>query len=203
MLGLSAPECHRLLSYLSGRGWLTRIRRGLYGLVSLDTTHPDEWVGDPWVLAAKLYGPSYYIGGWSACEHWDLTEQLFRETVVVTSRRARRRDSLFMEFLSLSGSQAKRKSLAPVSSGVTRPGSMFPTHLARSSTSSPILRWGVESGTLPMSWRLTITAIIGMRRSWETIWGGSATVLSINAWGTWSRHWAWMPRTCCGNASSA
>ena len=93
-LGLSAPECHRLLSYLSGRGWLTRIRRGLYGLVSLDTTHPDEWVGDPWVLAAKLYGPSYYIGGWSACEHWDLTEQLFRETVVVTSRRARRRDSL-------------------------------------------------------------------------------------------------------------
>ena len=87
-------ECHRLLSYLSGRGWLTRIRRGLYGLVSLDTTHPDEWVGDPWVLAAKLYGPSYYIGGWSACEHWDLTEQLFREIVVVTSRRARRRDSL-------------------------------------------------------------------------------------------------------------
>ena len=93
-LGLSAPECHRLLSNLSGRGWLTRIRRGLYGLVSLDTIHPDEWVGDPWVLAAKLYGPSYYIGGWSACEHWDLTEQLFRETVVVTSRRARRRDSL-------------------------------------------------------------------------------------------------------------
>ena len=93
-LGLSAPECHRLLSYLSGRGWLTRIRRGLYGLVSLDTTHPHEWVGDPWVLAAKLYGPSYYIGGWSACEYWDLTEQLFRETVVVTSRRARRRDSL-------------------------------------------------------------------------------------------------------------
>ena len=97
-LGLSAPESHRLLSYLSNRGWLTRIRRGLYGLVSLETTQPHEWVGDPWVLAAKLYGPSYYIGGWSACEHWDLTDQLFRETVVITSRRARRRDSMVHGF---------------------------------------------------------------------------------------------------------
>jgi len=25
-----------------------------------------------------------YIGGWSACEHWDLTEQIFRDVVVVT-----------------------------------------------------------------------------------------------------------------------
>ena len=91
-LGMSAPETHRLLSYLASRGWLTRIRRGLYDLVLLDTLEPQEWIGDPWVLASKLYGPSCYIGGWSACEHWSLTEQLFRETVVVTTHRSRARD---------------------------------------------------------------------------------------------------------------
>lgn len=33
-----------------------------------------------------LFGRSY-IGGWTAAHHWDLTEQLFNETVVFTTRR--------------------------------------------------------------------------------------------------------------------
>ena len=203
-LGLSAPECHRLLSYLSGRGWLTRIRRGLYGLVSLDTTHPDEWVGDPWVLAAKLYGPSYYIGGWSACEHWDLTEQLFRETVVVTSRRARRRDSLVhgIPLLVRFTSEDKIFGSSFVWRDQTRVNVSDPSRTVVDLLSDPPLGGGIRhvADVLETCYHV---AIIGMRRSWETIWGGSATVLSINVWGTWSRHWAWMPRTCCGNASSA
>ena len=86
---LSIPRTHRLLAYLADRGWLLRLRRGLYSVVPLEAAHAREWVEDPWVVASKLYGADCYIGGWSACEHWDLTEQIFRETVVITSRRLR------------------------------------------------------------------------------------------------------------------
>ena len=88
-LVLSTPRTHRLLAYLADRGWLLRLRRGLYSLVPLEAIHAQEWTEDPWVVAAKLYGTSSFIGGWSACEHWDLTEQIFRDTVVITTRRMR------------------------------------------------------------------------------------------------------------------
>ena len=91
-LSFSIPRTQRFLAYLADRGWLVRIRRGLYAAISLDAAEPGEWRADPWVVAAKLYGPSFYIGGWTACEHWALTEQIFRETVVFTTRRVRRRD---------------------------------------------------------------------------------------------------------------
>jgi predicted transcriptional regulator of viral defense system len=41
-------------------------------------------VEDPWLLAVELFAPCY-IGGWSAAEHWGLTEQLFRSTFVVSA----------------------------------------------------------------------------------------------------------------------
>jgi predicted transcriptional regulator of viral defense system len=44
---------------------------------------------DPWVLAMEAFAPCY-IGGWSAAEHWGLTEQLFRSTLVVSAANIRR-----------------------------------------------------------------------------------------------------------------
>ena len=38
------------------------------------------------MLVPTLFGQCY-IGGWSAAHHWDMTEQLFNETVVFTTRR--------------------------------------------------------------------------------------------------------------------
>jgi len=43
---------------------------------------------DPWVLASVAFAPCY-IGGWSAAEHWSLTEQIFRPTLVVTAANVR------------------------------------------------------------------------------------------------------------------
>ena len=43
---------------------------------------------DPWVLVPELYAPGY-IGGWSALEHWELTEQLFRSVCVMSVKRTR------------------------------------------------------------------------------------------------------------------
>jgi predicted transcriptional regulator of viral defense system len=46
----------------------------------LESNHVLE---DPWILVPALFEPAY-IGGWSAAEYWDLTEQIFRDIVVMT-----------------------------------------------------------------------------------------------------------------------
>lgn len=76
----------RLLRSLAAGGWLTRARRGLYIPVPLEAARSGDWHEDPWLIAAKLF-PGGYIGGWSACEHWELTDQLFREVLVYSPRR--------------------------------------------------------------------------------------------------------------------
>ena len=89
LLSLSLSRSRRLLAYLAERGWLVRIRNGLYTTVPLDAKEPSQWREEPWIIAYKLFAPSFYIGGWSACEHWGLTEQIFRETLVMTTRKLR------------------------------------------------------------------------------------------------------------------
>lgn len=78
------------LAALVRKGWLKRVRRGLYLVLPLEAarTGPTT-VEDPWILATELFGPCY-IAGWSAAEHWGLTEQLFRSTFVASARGIRR-----------------------------------------------------------------------------------------------------------------
>jgi predicted transcriptional regulator of viral defense system len=89
VLAVDRATASRIAGYLASRGWLARVRRGLYVPVPLEATAPGEWRADPWLVAAHVFEPCY-IGGWSACEHWGLTEQLFREVLVVTARPQRR-----------------------------------------------------------------------------------------------------------------
>ncbi|HET7698657.1 MAG TPA: type IV toxin-antitoxin system AbiEi family antitoxin domain-containing protein [Vicinamibacterales bacterium] len=78
------------LRRLIRHGWIERLRRGLY-LVKPLSAAPDQAAipEDPWVLAREVFSPCY-IGGWSAAEHWELTEQIFRSTLVVTAVPARK-----------------------------------------------------------------------------------------------------------------
>jgi len=85
--GLEPERAGRRLRMLAERGWLVRARHGLYTPVPLDAATPADWIDDPWLIAAKLY-PTGYVGGWSACEHWGLTDQLFRELLVFTPDRS-------------------------------------------------------------------------------------------------------------------
>lgn len=87
-LGIDRSEAAKLVSYLASKGWLGRVRRGLFTVVPLEADMPDDWRADPWLVAAQVFEPCY-IGGWSACEHWSLTEQLFRSVVVVSARAQR------------------------------------------------------------------------------------------------------------------
>lgn len=81
----------RLAALIKG-GWLSRIRRGVFAIRPLEAAPGLEIAEeDPWTVAARVFAPCY-IGGWSAAEHWNLTEQLFRSTFVVTARPVRRSD---------------------------------------------------------------------------------------------------------------
>jgi predicted transcriptional regulator of viral defense system len=86
-LGIARSEAAQLLSRWSRQGWLKRVGAGLYAPVPLELAGNEQILTDPWVLVPALFGKCY-IGGWTAAHHWDLTEQLFNETVVFTTNRA-------------------------------------------------------------------------------------------------------------------
>jgi predicted transcriptional regulator of viral defense system len=65
---------------------LQRVGHGLYAAIPLDARATEQVLEDPWVLVPSLFGEAY-IGGWTAAEHWDLTEQLFRDTLVFTTKK--------------------------------------------------------------------------------------------------------------------
>jgi predicted transcriptional regulator of viral defense system len=91
LLGLEAHIARHLLVQLTNQGWLTRLRRNVYRTVPLGASNPAEWREDPWLVAAHAFAPCY-LAGWTACEHWGFTEQLFRDVVVVTCQRVRHRE---------------------------------------------------------------------------------------------------------------
>lgn len=87
-LNISRPQASKLLSRWTDQGWLRRVGRGTYVPVQLESLGSDQVVEDPWVLVSALFDPGY-IGGRTAAEHWDLTEQIFRDIIVFTARPVR------------------------------------------------------------------------------------------------------------------
>jgi predicted transcriptional regulator of viral defense system len=120
-LGLGRPEASKLLSRWHAQGWVKRLRRGYYAPVPATALDQDQVLEDPWVMVPELFGPAY-VGGWSAAEHWGLTEQLFRSTCVLTARRVRRK-TLTVQGLPFSLKHVKQTAffgLRPVWRGQTR-----------------------------------------------------------------------------------
>jgi predicted transcriptional regulator of viral defense system len=90
ILDVPAAAAAKMLARWASKGWLSRVRRGLYVPVPLESETSDVALEDPWLVAERLFAPCY-IGGWSAAEHWGLTEQIFRTLVVMTTRKPRNR----------------------------------------------------------------------------------------------------------------
>ena len=90
ILKITSTDAAKMLSRWAKKGWLSRVRRGLYVRVALESRTSDMPLEDPWIIAERLFSPCY-IGGWSAAEYWDLTEQIFRTVVVLTTRKLRGR----------------------------------------------------------------------------------------------------------------
>lgn len=89
-LSVSRTQAAKYLSRWRSQGWLRRVGPGAYVQVPLALLDSDHVIPDPWVLVPALFGPAY-IGGWSACEHWNLTEQIFRDICVFTARPVRKK----------------------------------------------------------------------------------------------------------------
>ena len=84
VLGVSAQASAQTLARWHHQGFIARIVPGLYALVPNDTLIADFMLEDPWLLIPKLFDPGY-IGGWTASEYWDLTEQIFNTLMVFTT----------------------------------------------------------------------------------------------------------------------
>lgn len=81
----------KTLARWAQQGWLRRVGPGLYAPVPVDALTSEQVLKDPWVLVPALYAPGY-IGGWTAAEYWDFTEQLFRSIFVFTAQPFRKKE---------------------------------------------------------------------------------------------------------------
>ena len=87
-LHITPRDATRLLARWSKQGWIRRLQRGLYAPVPIASLGQSQVLDDPWLIVPAVFGPAY-IGGWTAAEHWGLTEQLFRSICVLTTRPVR------------------------------------------------------------------------------------------------------------------
>ena len=84
-LDLSRARTAKMLSRWAKQGWLRRVGPGVYVPAPLDALDMPQVVDDPWMLVPALFGLAY-VGGRTAAGHWGLTDQIYRDTVVYTTR---------------------------------------------------------------------------------------------------------------------
>jgi predicted transcriptional regulator of viral defense system len=92
-LDIDRRTAAKTLARWQQQGWLRRVGPGLYAPVPVDAVTSEQVLKDPWVLVPALYAPGY-IGGWTAAEHWNFTEQLFRSIFVFTAQPFRKKEQL-------------------------------------------------------------------------------------------------------------
>jgi predicted transcriptional regulator of viral defense system len=85
ILDVSNDDAAKAMARWCNQGWLSRIKRGVYVAVPVEAASADRALEEAWVLIPELFGPAY-VGGWSAAEYWDLTEQIFRDICVFSAR---------------------------------------------------------------------------------------------------------------------
>lgn len=93
MRSCSNEMANQILSRLARKGWLQRIRRGVYSIVPISSLTFNPMIEEIWPLVVDLFKPAY-ISGWTAAEHWDLTEQIFNSISVVTQIQPRKNQQL-------------------------------------------------------------------------------------------------------------
>ena len=89
-LDISRSEAGKLVWRWMKQGWLRRVGRGVYLPVPIEMLGSSHVLDDPWILVPSFFDPAY-VGGRSAAEHWDLTEQIFNDIVVLTGRPVRQK----------------------------------------------------------------------------------------------------------------
>jgi predicted transcriptional regulator of viral defense system len=67
ILKVSPTDSAKMLARWRKTGWVSRVHRGIYVPVPLESPTADVPLEDPWIIAERLFAPCY-IGGWSAAE---------------------------------------------------------------------------------------------------------------------------------------
>jgi len=83
-----SENVNSILSRMARKGWLQRVKRGTYALISLGEGTTKPATANAWAVASILFEPCF-ISGWSASEHWGLTDQIFNSISLVTENRVR------------------------------------------------------------------------------------------------------------------
>lgn len=146
ILEVSPMDVAKMLARWSKKGWLSRVRRGLYIPVPLESRTADVPIEDPWVIAERLYKPCY-IGGWSAAEYWNLTEQIFRTVLVMTTQKPRDRRPVLKgaKFMLRTVSEKALFGLKSVWRGQVKIPASDPTRTVLDMLSDPDLGGGIRS----------------------------------------------------------
>jgi predicted transcriptional regulator of viral defense system/predicted nucleotidyltransferase len=146
ILGMSRSSVAKLLSRWAKKGWLSRVKRGFYVSVPLESQTTDLPLEDAWLVTDKLYGPCY-IGGWTAAEYWDLTEQIFRTIIVMTTQQPRERKQTIKgtTFLLRTISNKALFGLTPVWRGQVKVNVSDPTRTLLDMLNDPLLGGGIRS----------------------------------------------------------
>lgn len=90
ILDVSASQASMMLSKWTQQGWLKRLKRGFYAPIPIASRSSEQVLENVWVLVPKLFDCAY-IAGWSAAEYWGLTEQIFQDICVITTKKPRKR----------------------------------------------------------------------------------------------------------------
>jgi predicted transcriptional regulator of viral defense system len=80
-------DARKAMSSLLRKKWVLPLKRGLYAIVPLDVgvKGADSFILHSFVIASHLVEP-YYIGYWSALNHYGFSEQIPRTTFIATTR---------------------------------------------------------------------------------------------------------------------
>jgi len=148
ILDVSRVAAAKKLARWASKGWLSRVRRGLYVSVPLESRTSDIALEAPWLIADRLYAPCY-IGGWSAAEYWELTEQIFRTIVVMTTQKPRDRSPVIKgtSFLLRTVRQETLFGLKPVWRGQVKVSVSDPSRTILDVLNDPLLGGGLRSTT--------------------------------------------------------
>ncbi len=125
---------------------MSRVRRGLYVPVPLESRTADVPIEDPWLIAERLFAPCY-IGGWSAAEYLDLTEQIFSTVMVMTVQKPRDRSLKIKgtSYMLRTVSEKALFGLRPVWRGQVKVSVSDPTRTILDMLSDPVLGGGIRS----------------------------------------------------------
>jgi predicted transcriptional regulator of viral defense system len=96
-LAISRTDAAKRLARWREQGWLSRVGAGAYVPASINTLGTERLLDDAWILVPALFAPAY-IGGRTAAEHWDLTEQIFKDVVVITGQAIRQKHLISQGF---------------------------------------------------------------------------------------------------------